>query len=418
MAREGSGITINPETNEIEASSIVKNFVTDGDIQSYSIEFDDETDEAAKRMASISVSPSDINIMKSLEPKNSTGAMKFSEICIDEEIGVPSICLVTHDRNSDGSELSGGVSIYSDHIGIDVINDDTGYGTSFDIFDASAEFRCSTGMLMSFLESTPVYFKFGIKDDGNGEELNSILLSEDEIKILSNNVKISTADNVEIANFLVNADSAVGEAPQIRLNGYLFINSSNRCDVIVGSGLYRTYRTNDAEWSGNELPTFDSTDSECLYIDHPVQVAGDLFFKTDPSGTSHGHIRNVAKPEFDTDAAPAWYVHKVVEDHTLHIYPFAIAVSDWTTPADVDKIKYPKVAAVQDLIIAGIAADQTQQFITPTPTESSMAEYFDCGIMLIGESENKVRIACSKIPSNAIDITVSVQQAISEGGVN
>ena len=65
------------------------------------------------------------------------------------------------------------------------------------------------------------------------------------MQILSNNVKISTADNVEIANFLVNADSAVGEAPQIRLNGYLFINSSDSHEVIVGSGLYTTYRTNN-----------------------------------------------------------------------------------------------------------------------------------------------------------------------------
>ena len=82
------------------------------------------------------------------------------------------------------------------------------------------------------------------------------------------------------------------------------------------------------------------------------------------------------------------------------------------------KIKYPKVAAGKDLTIAGMAADQTQQLSTPTPVESSMAQYFDCGIKLIGESKNTVRIACSKIPSKDIDITISVQQAVSEGGVN
>lgn len=112
------------------------------------------------------------------------------------------------------------------------------------------------------------------------------------------------------------------------------------------------------------------------------------------------------------------YIDKIAKDYAPHIYPFTIVVSDWGTPTDADKAKYPKVAAVKDLTITGISADQTQQSITPIPVESSMADYFDCGIMLIGESENKVRIACSKIPSKDIDIIISVQQAVSEGGVN
>lgn len=418
VAREGSGITINPETNEIEASSIVKNFVTNKtDIEPYVIEFNDETDEAVRRIANISVSPTAINITKSLEPKNSTGAMKYSEIRIDEEIGLPPFHLGAHNRDSNGSEVSSSMYIDSNSIGIDITDDDTGNVTGLHIGDCNIHFQCDNGGSGCFADFNPQYFEFNFRKE-DGTEPSSVLLSEEEINFSSNNVKIKTANNVEIANFLVDADSAVGEASQIKLNGYLFINSSDRNEVIVSSGFYRTYRTNHAEFLPDDLQYFDGVDSECLYIDHPVQVAGDLFFTADLNGVSHGHIRNVAMPEYDTDAAPAWYVHKVAEQYLPHIYSFIIATSFWTTPSDADKVKYPKVAAVKDLTINGISSDQTQQLITVIPVESCMADYFDCGIMLIAESENTVRIACSKIPSSDMDITICVQPARSEGGVN
>ena len=64
----------------------------------------------------------------------------------------------------------------------------------------------------------------------------------------------------------------------------------------------------------------------------------------------------------------------------------------------------------QTVTVTGVLADETGQFITPTPSLSSQASYYDAGILCTGQASDSLTFTAETIPTENLAVYVTIQE--------
>lgn len=67
-------------------------------------------------------------------------------------------------------------------------------------------------------------------------------------------------------------------------------------------------------------------------------------------------------------------------------------------------------AKTQTVSVNGVMADETAQFITPTPSSASQAAYYEAGILCTGQAENSLTFTAATLPTSDLTVYVVIQE--------
>lgn len=65
----------------------------------------------------------------------------------------------------------------------------------------------------------------------------------------------------------------------------------------------------------------------------------------------------------------------------------------------------------QSIVVDGISADETKQRIEAAPVSSMQDAYYEAGVWLRSQAANFLTFTCDTIPTDDINILVSIQEA-------
>lgn len=64
----------------------------------------------------------------------------------------------------------------------------------------------------------------------------------------------------------------------------------------------------------------------------------------------------------------------------------------------------------QTVAVAGISGNESDQLITPVPTQASQSAYYDAGIRIIAQGANSLTFSAETVPSTNLSVYVVVQE--------
>lgn len=119
----------------------------------------------------------------------------------------------------------------------------------------------------------------------------------------------------------------------------------------------------------------------------------------------NGNITGGYIPKVDTTLALSGYYAdaKATGDAIQKVIPKAISItlaaSGWNS-----------ATKTQTVTVTGVLADETGQFITPTPSLSSQASYYDAGILCTGQASDSLTFTAETIPTENLAVYVTIQE--------
>lgn len=67
-------------------------------------------------------------------------------------------------------------------------------------------------------------------------------------------------------------------------------------------------------------------------------------------------------------------------------------------------------AKTQTITVSGVLADESAQFIVPTPKTTSMTAYYDAGILCTAQAANSLTFTATTVPTEDLTIYVYIQK--------
>lgn len=71
---------------------------------------------------------------------------------------------------------------------------------------------------------------------------------------------------------------------------------------------------------------------------------------------------------------------------------------------------WDSTAKTQTVTVTGVLADETKQFITPTPALASQAAYYEAGIKCTGQAANSLTFTADTVPTADLTVYVVMQE--------
>ena len=103
------------------------------------------------------------------------------------------------------------------------------------------------------------------------------------------------------------------------------------------------------------------------------------------------------------------YISKIrTKDGDKQIDYNALANRPWYCAVTLLASGWDATAKTQTVAATGVLADETKQFIQPSPAAASMTAYYDAGIMCTGQAANSLTFTTKVVPASDLTVYVAI----------